>query len=103
MIKYFMSRTMNERGLIGIALCIFLFAFGYFFVLNYISTMEDPPMGNTIYILIGTTLSIISVLGIFVILRFLYNHKKKKEKKERKRKKHKLFYLKDSNKNKKNL
>jgi cell division protein FtsW (lipid II flippase) len=101
MIKYLMSKSVVERGLIGIIFCLILFAFGYFFVLNYVSTMEDPPLGNTVYILLGSTFSIISILGILVILKYLYDHKKKKERKERKRKKHKLFYLKDINKNKK--
>ncbi|MGC4040163.1 MAG: hypothetical protein QM710_05065 [Flavobacterium sp.] len=101
MIKYFMSKSVTERGLIGIVFCIILFAFGYFFVLNYVSTLEKPPLGNTIYILLGSTFSIVSVLGVVLILKYLYDHKKRKERKERKRKKHKLFYLKDSKKGKK--
>lgn len=95
MFKYFMSRSIMERGLIGIVLCILVFCFGYFFVLNYVSTLEKPPLGNTIYILIGSTFSIISVLGVVLILKYLYDYNKKKKRKERKRKKHKLFYLKD--------
>ena len=95
MIKYFMSKTPSERGKIGIIGCIILFAFGYFFVLNYVSTLEDPPLGNTVYILFGSTISIISVLGIVLISKYLYDQKKKKERKENKRKNHKLFYLKD--------
>jgi cell division protein FtsW (lipid II flippase) len=91
-----MSKSVNERGLIGIVFCVFLFVFGYFFVLNYISTMEDPPLGTTIYILIGTSLTILSVLGIVMILKHLYDYKKKKARKDRKRKSHKIFFLKDS-------
>jgi len=98
MIKYLMSKSVNERGLIGIAFCIILFIFGYFFVLNYMSTMEDPPLGNTIYILIGLTLSIIPCLSIILILSYLYKYKKKKERHERKRKIHKLYFLKDKTK-----
>jgi uncharacterized membrane protein len=101
MIKYFMSKSAPERGLIGIICCLILFAFGYFFVLNYVSTLEKPPLGSTLYIVLGSTISIVSILGFLVILKFLYDHKKKKERKERKRKKHKLFYLKDVNKDKK--
>lgn len=102
MIKYIMSKRVNERGLIGIVLCVIVFSLGYF-VLNHISTMEDPPLGNTIYILIGSTLTFLSILGVILILKYLYDNKKKKERRERKRKKHKLFYLKDNpeNKNKK--
>ncbi|MDI1316932.1 hypothetical protein [Flavobacterium sp.] len=95
MMKYFMSRSIMERGLIGIFLCILLFLFGYFFVLNYVSTLEKPPLGNTLYILIGSTFSIVSVLGIGVIVKYLYDYNKRKLRQERKRKKHKLFYLKD--------
>lgn len=98
MIKYLMSKSVVERGLIGIICCVILFAFGYFFVLNYVSTMEEPPLGNTIYILLGSTFSIVSILGIVLILKSLYNYKKRKERKERKREKHKLFYLKDQKK-----
>lgn len=95
MIKYLMSKSVVERALIGIIFCIVVFVFGYFFVLNRISTMEDPPLGNTIYILIGSTLSVVSILGIIVILKYLYDYKKKQERRQRKRKKHQLFYLKD--------
>lgn len=101
MVKYIMAKSVTERGFIGVICCVILFAFGYFFVLNYVSTMEDPPLGNTIYILLGSTISIVSLLGIILILKYLYDHKKRKERKERKRKNHKLFYLKDINKYKK--
>jgi len=100
MIKYFMSKSIEKRGLIGIICCIILFAFGYFFVLNYVSILEDPPLGNTIYILLGSTISIASILGILIILKYLHDHKQKKEYKERKRRNHKLFYLKKSRKQK---
>lgn len=95
MIKYLMSKSVIERALIGIVLCVIVFAFGYFIVLNRISTMEDPPLGNTIYILIGSTLSVVPILGVIVIIKYLYDHKKRQERKQRKRKKHPLFYLKD--------
>lgn len=95
MIKYFMSRSMLERGIIGIIFCILLFAFGYFFILNYVSTLERPPLGNTLYILLGSTFSIVSLLGIVLIIKYLYDYKKRKLRKERKREKHKLFYLKN--------
>jgi len=99
MIKYVMSKSLNQRGLIGIGLCGIVFFIGYY-ILNYISTMEDPPLGNTIYILIGSLLVFLSVLGIFLILKYIYDSKKKKERRQRRRKNHKLFYLKDSAKNK---
>ena len=100
MIKYIMSKKLYTRVLIGIGFCFFIFILGYF-VLNYISTMEDPPLGNTIYILIGSAFIFSSGLGVILILKYLYDYKKKKERRERKRKKHKIFYLKDINKEKK--
>jgi len=95
MIKYIMSKRVYDRCLIGIGLCILVFILGYI-ILNYISTMENPPLGNTIYILIGSALTFLSILGFILILKFMYDTKKKEERKERKRRKHKLFYLKDS-------
>ncbi|RKS03527.1 MULTISPECIES: hypothetical protein [unclassified Flavobacterium] len=100
MINYIMSKRTNERCLIGIILCIVVFILGYF-ILNHISTMEDPPLGNTIYILIGSTLTFLSILGVVLILKYMYDSKKKAERRERKRKKHRLFYLKDSQRKKK--
>lgn len=95
-----MSKKINEKGLLGIVFCLFVFALGYF-VLEYISTMEDPPLGNTLYILIGSTFIFTSILGFVVILKYLYDYNKKKERRQRKRKTQKLFYLKDTTKNKK--
>ncbi len=97
MIKYIMSKRPLERCLIGIGICVVVFILGYFVVLNHFSTMEDPPLGTTIYILVGSALSFLSILGIILIIKYMYDTKKKTERRERKRKKHKLFYLKDSN------
>jgi len=97
MIKYIMSKSLYQRALIGIVACILVFIFGYF-VLNHISTMEDPPLGNTIYILIGSALTFLPVLGIILIFKYLYDTKKKKERRLRRRKKHRLFFLKDTTK-----
>ncbi len=94
-----MSKRTHERCMIGIGLCIVVFILGYI-VLNYISTMEDPPLGHTIYILIGSALTFLSILGFILILKYMYDNKKKAERRERKRRKHKLFYLKDSNRKK---
>ncbi|TBX70004.1 hypothetical protein EZL74_06195 [Flavobacterium silvisoli] len=94
MIKYIMSRKINERGLIGIGLCIVVFFVGQY-VLNHLSTMEHPPMGNTIWIILGSTLVFTSALGVVLILKYLYDTKKRKERRERKRKSHKLYYLKN--------
>ena len=100
MIKYIMSKKFHERLIIGICFCIVVFAWGYF-ILDHIKTVEDPPLGDTIYILVGSAFIFCSLLGVIIILKYLYDYKKQKEKRERKRKKHKLFYLKDIDKEKK--
>ncbi|MGL2964806.1 hypothetical protein ACSVH2_13370 [Flavobacterium sp. RSB2_4_14] len=100
MLKYIMSKSLYHRGLIGIGFCVVVFIIGYF-ILNHISTMEDPPLGNTIYILVGSALTFLSVLGVILILKYMYDSKKKKERRQRRRKNHRLFYLKDSAKNQK--
>jgi hypothetical protein len=94
-----MSRRLNERALIGISVCIVIFILGYY-ILEHISIMEDPPLGNTIYILIGSAFMFSSGLGILLIIKYIYDNKKKKERRERRRKKYKIFYLKDQNKQK---
>lgn len=97
MIKYIMSKRLHERALIGISVCIVIFILGYY-ILEHISTMEDPALGNTIYILIGSAFMFSSGLSILLIIKYIYDSKKKKERRERRRKKHKIFYLKDQNK-----
>lgn len=97
MIKYIMSRRLHQRALIGVGGCIIVFILGYY-ILEHISTMENPPLGNTIYILIGSALIFSSGLGVLLIIKYLYDYKKKKERRERRRKKHKLFYLKETKK-----
>ena len=99
MIKYIMYKRVHERALIGIGACIVIFILGYY-ILEHISTMEDPPLGNTIYILIGSAFMFSSGLSILLIIKYIYDSKKKKERRERRRKKHKIFYLKDQNKQK---
>ena len=66
MIKYIMSRRLYQRALIGLGACVVVFLIGYY-VLEHISTMEDPPLGNTIYILIGSAFVFCSGLGVILI------------------------------------
>ena len=94
-----MSARIQSRALMGIAGCFLLFVLGYY-VLEYISTMENPPLGNTVYILLGSALKFSSIIGILMILKYLYDYNKQQERRERRRKKHKLFYLKDQDKEK---
>jgi uncharacterized protein YneF (UPF0154 family) len=92
MLKYILSRKLIERGLYGIVLCVLSFLGGQF-ILNKISTMEDPPFGNTIYILIGNLFVFGSLLGFFILLKYMYDENKKEKRKVNKRKSHKIYYL----------
>jgi hypothetical protein len=94
MFKFILSRTLNERVLLGIVLCVATYLVGEL-ILNKISTLEDPPLGNTIYILLGNILVFGSVLGMVLLLKYKYDETKKKNRKERKRKSHKIYFLKN--------
>ncbi len=94
MIKYIMSKKDNEKALWGILLSVIVFGVGYYF-LNYIATLEEPPLGHTIHILIGTTLMAVAFLGVFLISKYLYDKRKRKKKRESKRRKHKIVFLKN--------
>jgi heme/copper-type cytochrome/quinol oxidase subunit 2 len=93
MINYIKSKSEKERAFLGILGCVILLLSGYF-ILNVVSVQEEPPLGNTFTIFIGSTLISIGVLGIVLILKFLYDYNKKKKKREARRKKHKLYFLK---------
>lgn len=94
MFKFIMSRKLNERVLYGIVLCILFYFIGQF-ILNKISTLEDPPMGNTIYILIGNIFVFGSILGVLLLVNYKYSETKRQNRRERKRKSHKIYYLKN--------
>ncbi|MBP6557169.1 MAG: hypothetical protein KA213_02315 [Flavobacterium sp.] len=95
MIKYIMSKKDKEKALWGILFSIIVFAIGYY-VLNYIATLEEPPLGNTIHILIGSTFMAVGTLGVILIIKNLYDKMKRKKRKESKRRKHKVVFLKNS-------
>ncbi|MFN4027416.1 MULTISPECIES: hypothetical protein [Flavobacterium] len=97
MIKYIMSKKDSEKAAWGIILSVIVFFIGYYF-LNYIATLEEPPLGHTIHILIGTTLMAVSSLGVVLILKYLYDQRKRRKKKEHKRRKHKIVFLKNQKK-----
>ncbi len=90
-----MSKKDKEKALWGILFSIIVFAIGYY-VLNYIATLEEPPLGNTIHILIGSTFMAVGTLGVILIIKNLYDKMKRKKRKESKRRKHKVVFLKNS-------
>src|SRR5688500_4059466 len=56
-----------------IAMCI-----GYF-LLNYVATWEDPPLGNTFHIVMGCVIIAVSGLILFFTIKRKYFPKKKKK------------------------
>jgi len=93
MLKFLKSSKVKDQAIIGIIICCISLVIGYI-LLTFISTLENPPLGHTIYILTGTSLIAIGGLGILVILKYLYDSNKKRKRRELKRKKHKIVFLK---------
>ncbi len=77
-----------------IIICIFIFILGYY-LLNYVSTWFEVPLGNIFYVLVGSVLMASSGVYIGYAIKVLYFSKNKK------RTKH--FYLKDDDKDKTEL
>lgn len=73
------------------------FALG-FIMLEWISITESPPLGNTFYIIMGNFLMVAAVLGILLIIRYLFRLKKKERKK---RSANKVVFLNDEKKSNK--
>ncbi|HLA57040.1 MAG TPA: hypothetical protein VK623_13125 [Flavobacterium sp.] len=81
-----MSRTKKERSrksiqdnriLKIIAGCFGGLCLGYF-LLEYVSTWEDPPLGNAFHIVMGCALIAVAFIIIFVTLKRHYFPKKKR-------------------------
>jgi hypothetical protein len=73
------------------AICLAVFGFGYY-ILNHVSRMEKPFLGNTFHIIFGCTLMAISSL--------LFAYITKKQFFPKKRKRTKQIFLEDITKNK---
>lgn len=97
MLDFLKNKKEKEKVLIGIGFCILIILFGYI-VLNYASSKEDLFLGHTFFILIGTTLIAVGGLGIVLLLKYLYDYRRRQKRKELKRKKHKITFLKKENK-----
>ena len=97
MLDFLKNKKESEKILIGIGICILIILFGYI-VLNYASSKEDIFLGHTFFILIGTTLIAVGGLGIVLLLKYLYDYRRRQKRKELKRKKHKITFLKRENK-----
>lgn len=93
MIKLLKLKTDKDKAILGIFICLIFLLVGYV-LLNFVSKLEKPPLGQTVYIVFGIVFMAIACVGIFVIIRHLYSTNKNNKRKELRRKKHKLFYLK---------
>jgi uncharacterized membrane protein len=102
MAKLLNPKKDQDKAIIRILICCVGIVIGYY-VLNHIATLEDPPLGNTIYMLIGLTLIAVGILLIFMILKKLYDKKVQKKRRALKHRKHKVVFLKkETTKNKNN-
>lgn len=76
-----MFKEERKRSYQGLGLCVIAFLAGLF-MLNVISVMESPPLGNALYIIAGWLFMLLSFIGAALIVRYLF----KLRKRERKRK-----------------
>lgn len=90
-----MYKKERKRCFIGIGLCIAGFILGLI-CLEVISKLEDPPLGNTFYIIIGCTLMVLSVFGVYLLVKHLRSLRKT----ERRRKNNPVLFLDDQKKGK---
>ena len=84
-------REKRNKNLKIMAICVVIFGLGYY-ILNHISRMEKPFLGNTFHIIFGCTLMAISSL--------LFAYITKKQFFPKKRKRTKQVFLEDITKNK---
>ncbi len=85
-----MQITETKKNFLGIAICIVVFVLGQI-LLEVVSKIEDPPLGNTFYIIIGCVLIVGSLLGIYFLIQRIRSIRKKRER----RKKSKIIFLDD--------
>ena len=90
-----MYKKERKRCFISIALCAVGFLVGLF-SLEFISKLESPPLGNTFYIIIGCTLMVLSVFGVYLLIKHLIGLNKT----ERRRKNNPVLFLDDQKKRK---
>lgn len=79
-----------KKSLLGIVACIITFILGQI-LLEVVSKFEDPPLGNTFYIILGCVLIVASLLGIYFLIDHIRHIRKKKER----RKRSKIVFLND--------
>lgn len=73
------SRNRQNRTFSIIAISLLGFAIGYF-ILEFISTRERPPLGTTFHVIIGCLLMCVSIIVLFVKLKGIFFPRKRKKK-----------------------
>lgn len=75
-----MSRSRNKTNRISIiAVCIVVFGIGYY-ILEFISTRERPPLGTTFHVILGCLLMCVSLIVLALELKAVFFPKKRKKK-----------------------
>ena len=74
-------REKRSRNLKIMAICVVAFGLGYY-ILNYISRMEKPFLGNTFHIVFGCVLMAVSSLVFGYITKKQFFPKKRKRTKQ---------------------
>ena len=72
-----MQLTEQKKSFLGIALCVVVFVLGQV-LLEVVSKLEDPPLGNTFYIILGCTFMVGSLLAIYFLIKHLRHLRRKK-------------------------
>lgn len=72
-----MQITEQNKSFLGIALCVATFLLGQI-LLEVVSKLEDPPLGNTFYIILGCTLMVGSLLGIYFLVKHIRHIRRRK-------------------------
>lgn len=75
-----MSRSRNKQNRIPIiAASIVVFGIGYY-ILEFISTRERPPLGTTFHVILGCLLMCVSLIVLVLELKAVFFPKKRKKK-----------------------
>lgn len=85
-----MSLKTNNRVILGIVACVVFLILGIDISIEA-SNVIDPMKRSPILIFVGNLIVFFSIVGIALILRFLYLRKKKQEKSLRRRKRYKTL------------
>mgnify|MGYP006168287193 FL=1 len=96
MLDFLKNKKESEKILIGVGISAFIILLGSL-ILKYISNQEEPFLGHTFYILIGTSLIAIGALGIILLLKYYSDFKRREKRKALKRRKHRITFLKKQN------